>query len=172
MDFDRRMTKSFKQRFVPLTKQAFKQFITDQAYTWMKSPTGNVNGATHGETKSAEVTAVDDVKPPKKGRGITTTDEELQGYLMVKSVIHDVVDVKRIRMRDMKGFCGVLLDGSQQKTICRLRFNSSKNKRLGLINNENKREDRVPIEDLDDIYKYADRLKATVRSYEQSSIAA
>ena len=65
----------------------------------------------------------------------------------------------------MKNFCGVLLDHNIRKPICRLWFNRSQ-KYLGLIDQQ-KEEERVPIDDLDDIYQYADRLKATVRFYDQ-----
>ena len=81
--------------------------------------------------------------------------------------LHDVVDVKRIEMRDMKNFCSILLDHNNRKPICRLWFNRSQ-KYLGLIDQQ-KEEERVAIDDLDDIYRYADRLKATVRSYDQTT---
>lgn len=69
-------------------------------------------------------------------------------------------------MRDVQSYCSVLLDDNNRKPLCRLRFNSLQ-KTLGLFDNEEKKETSVPINGLDDIYKYADRLKATVGMYGQ-----
>jgi hypothetical protein len=68
-------------------------------------------------------------------------------------------------MRDAKSFCTIYLDHSNRKPICRLWFNRSQ-KYLDLID-EQKGEERVPIDDLDDICKYEDRLRATVHFYGQ-----
>ncbi len=70
-------------------------------------------------------------------------------------------------MRDKKGFCGISLDDNQQKTICRLYFNGTR-RYLGLL--DEKREEKVPITDVEDICTYAHRLKAAVRRYEGGSV--
>ena len=54
--------------------------------------------------------------------------------------------------------------------ICRLRFNSQQ-KYLGLIDQQ-KREQRVAIEDVDEIYSYLDQIKATVGFYENQGTEA
>jgi len=45
---------------------------------------------------------------------------------------------------------------------------NTKQKYLGLFN-ENKDEEKVPIEFLDCIYNYADKLKSTVNSYDNEN---
>ena len=67
-------------------------------------------------------------------------------------------------MRDRINYCGILLDDNQRKYICRSHFNRSQ-KYLGLFNAD-RNEERVPIDDLNHIYQYADQLKATVSYYE------
>jgi predicted type IV restriction endonuclease len=64
-----------------------------------------------------------------------------------------------------------LLDDNNRKPICRLHFNNSSAKRLGLFGrgDDEKQEERIPIENLNDIYKYAEQLKATVQRYEAIS---
>ena len=69
-------------------------------------------------------------------------------------------------MRDVRSYCGVLLDDNNRKPVCRLRFNAAQ-KYLGLFDN-GKEEERVQIDGLDDIYRYSDRLKATITLYESS----
>jgi hypothetical protein len=160
----RNLRQTVIRQFSPLTRQAFSQFITDQAYAWMKSRTGNENGAASHENANASIIG----EEPGESKVTVTTEEELQAYYMVKAILCNTVDVKRIAMRDVTQYCGILLDDNNRKTICRLRLNSATKRYLGFLNAQ-KQEERVTIEDLDDIYKYADRLKAAVLSYEQIS---
>ena len=74
--------------------------------------------------------------------------------------------VKRIILRDRQTYCGILLDDNSRKPICRLHFNGSK-KYIGLFDNQKDQrerlaEERVLLEHMDDLYRHAERLKATV----------
>ena len=100
-----------------------------------------------------------------EGHGVVTTEEERERYYIVKAVLREVIDAKRFAFRDMITQCGILLDDTIRKPICRFHFDSSP-MYLGLID-EKKQEERVQIEAIDDIYKYADRLKATVGYYDK-----
>jgi hypothetical protein len=73
-------------------------------------------------------------------------------------------------MRDRKSYCGVLLDDTNRKPICRFRFSDS-GRRLGLFNAE-KNEEVVPIATLQDIFAFAGQIKETVRRYEGLDVAA
>ena len=73
-------------------------------------------------------------------------------------------------MRDQRGFCSVLLDNNNRKPICRLRFNSQQ-KYLGLVDQQ-KQEQRVAIEDVDEIYSYIDLIRATVGFYDNQGAEA
>jgi hypothetical protein len=66
-------------------------------------------------------------------------------------------------MRDTKNYCGVLLDDSNRKPICRLRFNASQ-KYLGLFDVE-KNEERFPLDTPTDIFKFEERLLAALSNY-------
>ena len=95
---------------------------------------------------------------------IETTVDELLGYHIVKSILRDTVKPERIVHRDTRSYMGVLLDDTNRKPICRLHFNR-KQRYLGLFNPE-KQETRVRLDDLNDIFTHADRLRATVSNYE------
>jgi hypothetical protein len=79
--------------------------------------------------------------------------------------MRELIDTERIAMRDQQSYCGILLDNNNRKPVCRLWFNREK-KYIGLFDGESRKEERVPIGDLDDIYRYADRLRATLQRYE------
>ena len=92
------------------------------------------------------------------------TPDELEGFYIIKSVLREVTDPARITYRPFKRSLGILLDNTNHKPICRLYFGGDP-KFVGLIN-QDKQEEKVPIEKFDDLYKYVDRLKATVAMYD------
>jgi hypothetical protein len=67
-------------------------------------------------------------------------------------------------MRDSQSYCAILLDDNNRKPICRLRFNNSQKLKLGFFNAQ-KEEEQVSLESVDDIYNYAEQIRATVASY-------
>ena len=76
--------------------------------------------------------------------GVVTTDDELQGYFVVKAIVSQDISSARVAIRDTKSYCGVLLDDTNRKPICRLYFNGEQ-KYLGLFD-ENKDIERVTID--------------------------
>ncbi len=78
--------------------------------------------------------------------------------------------MKRIVLRDVQHYCGILLDDSNRKPICRLHFNGAK-KYISFFDGQRDgqnslKEERVVLDHIDDIYVHADRLKTTVLRYE------
>lgn len=159
-------TQAVIQSFSGMVKQAFQQFISDRINERLKSALAGdtVNRAGDEADQTAGNPSEEE---PKTDENIVTTGDELEGYYIVKSILREVVSADRIAMRDRMNYCSVLLDDNQRKAICRLWFNRSQ-RYLGVFNSE-KKEERIPIEALDDIYRYADQLKAAVRVYENPS---
>ena len=89
---------------------------------------------------------------------------QVEGFHTVRAILRDVVPTKRVFMRDAQSYCAILLDDNNRKPICRLRFNNTQKLRLGVFNAQ-KDEEQVALESVDDIYKFADQIKATVTAY-------
>jgi hypothetical protein len=70
-----------------------------------------------------------------------------------------------VAIRDRVSYCGILLDDNNRKPICRLHFNGAQ-KYIGLFDNDRK-EERISIESLNDVYQYTDRLLATIALYDE-----
>ena len=154
-----RITQQILERFTPIVRDALNQIIRDKVNDRLKSALDvdqDEPVVSDGEAEEAEVSG---------SPGVITTDDEIEGFNIIKAIVREVVDVRRVAMRDTKSYCGILLDDNNRKPICRLHFNYAQ-KYLGLMSNRN--EERVPIEDLNDIFKYADQLKATIGEYESS----
>lgn len=89
---------------------------------------------------------------------IVTTEEELEGFYIVKSILRSILHADRITYRDAQSYFAILIDDNNRKSICRLYFNSS-NKRIGIVKAD-KAEAKYPIDSLDDIYTHSEELKA------------
>lgn len=161
-----RLTPALKEQFTQLTRKAFGEFISDRLSDKLKSALGASAPSVSYETKVATEFVEAESKQDKDPK-IVTTEEELEGYYVVKAILRDIVDVRRVNHRDQQSYFGILLDDNNRKPILRLHFNGQKQKYLSLFN-EDKSEEKVPISDADDIYAHAERIRATVQRYEQS----
>jgi predicted type IV restriction endonuclease len=156
-------TQAVKEQFTELTRKAFRQFVNEQFDDRLSLAFGDRKHAS-AETEAVEAPPEpaadnDDGKP-----GVETTEDELQGFMMVKAILAQVVPLDRVVARDTKTYFGVLLDDNNRKPLCRLWLNRSQ-WYLGVFDAE-KNEDRLPIEKLDDIYQHAEKIKAAVEFYD------
>ncbi|MFA6570244.1 MAG: restriction endonuclease, partial [Bacteroidota bacterium] len=97
---------------------------------------------------------------------VETTNDELEGFMIVKTILRQKIDMKRISYRDAQSYFAILLDDNNRKTICRLYLNGSR--KLFVILDDNKKEVKNEIQTLDDIFKFSDTLFQIVEKYDQS----
>ncbi len=155
------ITQKVKEQFAVLVRKAATQFLNEQINERLKSAINSTAGLPLPSLQEIPIepaTESDDAQAK-----IITSEEETEGYYIVKAIVRSVVDCKRIVLRDTQSYCGILLDDNNRKPICRLHFNRTK-KYIGLFD-DNKTETRVPIEAVDDIYNFSDKLKDVVKSY-------
>ena len=74
-----------------------------------------------------------------------------------------MIDPHRITMRDVKSYCGVLIDDNNTKRVCRLYFNT-RQKYVGVVDDQ-RVEERIPIENVDALYYLAERLREAATPY-------
>jgi len=163
--YDGILTKSVREQFASITQRALKQFVNDQVNERIRSALGPDTGLPSAPSVSPASLPPDEREAASDALAIVTTTEEHQGYYIVKSILHGVADMDRIAMRDVQSYCGILLDDNNRKPICRLHFNRAQ-KYLGLFDNPERREMRVAISKIDEIYAYGDRIRATVQAYD------
>lgn len=94
---------------------------------------------------------------------IVTTEEELEGFYIVKSICREVIDSERITYRDAQSYFAIFADDNNRRPICRLYFNSA-NKRISTFG-ANKEEVKYDISKLDDIFNFAQQLKDSAALY-------
>lgn len=159
-----RMTQTILQQFTQTTQRALKQFINDQINERLKSALGVEGQLTVAEKQTSAPLPADETKTAQERISVVTTEDEMQAYYIVKAILVGILDPKRIALRDVQTYCSVLLDDNNRRPICRLYFNSAQ-KHIGLFDNEQRKETRVPIASLDEIYQYTDRLRVTANLY-------
>lgn len=150
-----RRTKAVRTQFSILTKRAFEQFINERINDRLKSALEREQSPDPVPAEE-ETPATDPVDIEDDG-GIVTTIEEIEAYNVVKAILRDMVDVKRIYMRDQKSFCAVILDDTIRKNICRLWFNSD-DKQVGIVDPSGERV-RHPIDSVDGIFDLSEHLR-------------
>lgn len=159
------------EQFTGITERAFHQFVNDHVKEFLKSASDlayNSEAATDSE--QSDSIQSDDEEGHSQ---IITTEEELEAFFAVKSILHDTIDLSRIAMRDRISYCGILLDDNDRKPICRLYFNKTP-KYLGIFEAlkteirraDDRTENGVQIDSVNDIYQYADKLKSICLAYD------
>jgi len=160
-----RMTQAARSQFTEITKQAFHQFVSDRVNERLKSALEREATSETPEDPGAEGEGGPAADADGRKSKIVTTEEEIEGFYIVKSIVSQVVDPKRVFIRDTIHYCGILLDDTNRKPICRLHFNYPENKELGVFD-ENKDETKHPINDVNDVYTFAEQLRKTVLHYQ------
>jgi hypothetical protein len=159
--YPKRITPAILEQFTVITKKALRLHINSEINNRLTSV---LSSEEHGvdNIESHENEDIDQNDKP----GIVTTEEELEGYFIVKAIVRKEVDPERIFYRDTKSYFGILLDDNNRKPICRLHFNT-KQKYIGIFDTE-KKETRHPIDNLNDIYTFSDLLRKTIENYSGS----
>ncbi|WP_445679441.1 type I restriction endonuclease [Radicibacter daui] len=164
--FDGRYTQKVREDFAPLVVSAFRDAIRDMVSQRLTSALE----VTGGGNVVAAATTLPPAESPAVPAGadgadeIVTTEEEIEGFHIVKAIVRSHIKSSRIVMRDAKSYCAILIDDNNRRPLARLHFNSKSVKYLSVFDAE-RTEERIKIDVLDDIYLYADRLRATASVY-------
>ncbi len=95
---------------------------------------------------------------------IVTTEEELEGFQIIKAIMREKIPADRIAYRDTLSYFGILLDDNNRKPICRLHFNTP-NKYIETFHNGKDAGEKVLLNNLDDLYIFREKLHKTLENY-------
>jgi|SRR5690554_61883 len=149
-----KVTQNALEKFKPIIKKALGQYLNELMNEKLKTAIDNtISGEqeTQGE------------KDEDSSKKIITTEEELEAYFIMKTICKKLVDTKRISYKDTLSYFSVLLDNNSWKWICRLYLDGYK--KYLVFPNEDKSENRIPINDIEDIYKYNKEMLEVLKRY-------
>lgn len=164
-----RLTVSVTDKFTEITKRSLKEFINDRITDRLKSAIDLPDTITTAQSTSNQDTEVDteaDSSLPESE--IPVTEEEMQGFLIVKAILREVIDVSQLQFKVTKNYFGINLDNKVSRTVCRLWFKSSK-KYIGIIDVDGK-EAKKAISSLDEIYGLVEILKDRAKYITQNNL--
>jgi hypothetical protein len=148
------------EQFTNLTKKSIQQHISDLITERLKTALSKEDE----KTKEQEAIIAEQAKAEENK--VVTTEEELEGFMIVKTIVRQKINATRISYRDAQSYFAILLDDNNRKTICRLYLNGSKKYFVTL--DEQKKEVKNEITSLDDIFKYSEILHSIIENYEKS----
>jgi hypothetical protein len=152
------------EQFTNLTKKSIQQHISDLITDRLKT------ALTKEDEKTKEQEAIQAEQAKADENKVVTTEEELEGFMIVKSILRQKTSVARVTYRDAQTYFAILLDDNNRKTICRLYLNGGK--KFFVTLDEQKKEVRNEISSLDDIFKFSDSLLQIVDNYDKSKETA
>lgn len=50
----------------------------------------------------------------QSANNVITTEEQIEAFHIIRALLRDTVSVKRIAMRDVQSYCGILLDDNRK----------------------------------------------------------
>ncbi len=182
--YEGRTTQRVLEQFRPLVATALSQYIGDSVNSRLKTALGDdapdPNRSTELATGPAPARPSTDqtviAEPVQESAAtdpdVLTTDEEIDGYNIVRAIAVSEVEPERIVYRDGKTYFAILLDNNNRKPIIRLHLNAKSVKFVTTFE-AGKTGIRRDIGSVVDIYKVAtEQIRQAIRHYESGGALA
>lgn len=153
-----RITSSIRDNFKSLITSSISSLIRDKVTDRLTSAL-QVSNPSDSEGGEPPATLEDD--------GIITSQDEIDGFNIVRAIASRSVDPNRVIMRDAKSYCAILLDDNNRKTVARLHFNSPTARYLGVFSGKDEKRHAVtsPV----DLYRFEGEILDRVSELCQGS---
>jgi len=160
--YEGRFTKTVKEQFTELTKQAMTSHIREMVRVRLQSAL-EAEKPVEGKT---ELNQEENMPEKDIDDGIITTETEIEGHKIVQAIGSEIIDPERIVMRDAKSYCAILLDDNNRKTICRFYF--GKRKLAITIFNSEESSEKQEIQKTSEIFRLKEELKEAIKRHESA----
>lgn len=148
--YEGRFTQNVIDRFKPIVKKSLTQYINDLVNDKIK------NALNIEDAKLPEGEIIAEVAESEETDGINTTEEELQAYYIVKSILCDTIELSRISWKDTISYFSIIIDNKVTKWICRIYF--KENVKYVIIPSESENIKYI-LDNAEDLYKLSDVIK-------------
>lgn len=154
-----RYTKPRHAIFTPILKKAlntFKREIVDREIQEFQDRNDKI--------QEEEIKKEEELKAESENK-IVTTEEELEGYHILKSIVRQHCDHTQFLWKDNQTYFATYY-AKQTQPLCRLYFNNESRKYFVILDAD-RNEKKYDIESVDDIYRYVDDILAALNTYLQ-----
>lgn len=152
--YDGVKTQSIVEKYQPLVKRSFSLVISEMINDRLKNALQDNHA---GDSSSTDVPDTDDTEPAEPESKIVTTQEELDSFYVVKSLLRTKVDPTRITYTDKETYFAINLDSKVTKWICRIYI---KERTKYVVISHEKQNERYDFETVDDLYALSDKFEA------------
>lgn len=156
--YPNRVTAKVLEYFKALVKKTLQQYLNDSINDRLKTAL-----ATEQE-KADQIIKQQAAQSVEEESKVKTTEEELEGFLIVKAIVCSKIKASRVYYRDSQSYFAIILDDNNRKPICRLNYNGKK-KILTYFENGN--ETKVEIENNNSLYEHSSKLIGVIDYYEK-----
>lgn len=157
--YDGRASEKVMLQFTDLVKRTAEQTFNDIVSDRL------MNAINQTKQSIVETSPEIQVLVETEDNKIITTEEELNGFYLIKSILRTKIGADRIHYRDSINYFSIILDDNNRKPLCRLWLNNPNKKYIGLFDKE-KKETKYELTCLDDIYNFSDLLILTPGYYD------
>lgn len=159
------VTAKVMEQFTPMVKKSIQQYVSELISDRLKSALSNETNSVKEEQETKSEQSPQITGSTSEEKALEFTEQEKEGFFIVKSILRTKVDGGRIFYRDTQRYLNILLDDNNRKTICRLYLNGPK-KNLSWMD-ESGKEIKVEISTLDTIYDYSEQLINSVMRFDK-----
>lgn len=164
--YDGSITAKVQEQFSELVKRAINSYISELISKRLKTALSSEEQREEKESAPKGTEVEQENTPAESEDGIVTTQEELDGFNIVKAIVRKYVDISRVVYRDALSYFAILLDDNNRKPICRLYFNSKSKKYISTFDKD-KKETKHEIKELNDIFDFEKELCETIKTYDE-----
>lgn len=161
--YDRRLTQNKIEEFKVIFRDTFKNFIND--FIRKKFETA-LESSKQVSNESEE--KIEEIIEEKQDNLIITTQEELEAYYIIKSILGRYTDMENLTFKDTRSYFGVLYQNNTRKWICRLEIGEKIMLKFpteeryeggGMV------EEKIYIDSLRDLYNFEEKLVGILKKY-------
>lgn len=141
--------------FTPIVKKCFNEIINDIIQDRLNLASSQLSSPTIEEQPTVEESAP--IEAPEPSDGIITTQDEIDSYNIVRSILCRKIAISKIECKDCKTYFSVYVKNSSH-WICRFYYGAYK-KQLCLPQDNYSTNVKLEIQHIEDIFNYAEHLE-------------
>lgn len=152
------------EQFRPLVSTAFSQFIDGQVDSRLKNAMSTDGGGAETAPPASDSPAPEETATGESSEE-AATDEELEGFHIVRAIAASDVEPERIAYREAKSYFAIFLDDNNRKPVVRLHLRSKAAKHVTTFD-ESHRGTRHDVGSVVEVYKLKSRVREAIRQYD------
>lgn len=159
--YDGVKTQKVKDRFTDTIIKSINEFVNDIVRN-------KLEGALEGNQRKESKEIVEEEIIKQDENKIITTEEEIEAFSIIKSLIRSEFDIERVGYKDTQSYLGIILDNKVSKWICRLYFNGPiKYIRFPELNDDGIKikGPKISLGSLNELFNYKEEILKSIKLY-------